>query len=223
MRKDNLKHKDITHPSVLFLPPLRSVMPVPSAPFAAVNSGKQVSSSCVCTDPVAVLPAHCSLIVTLLISHNTRCCTLSGGPPAPFSAEKSEHESVRLTSISVNKENRLSLTWAVMRLVISACVCKRKEVLFSFSRSVIYHYTHKHTHKQPIIEVYGCSCTTWASGLIFSDRRQTSKPGVYLNRAENTTQLDLTRCCCKYMKHPLWCPTLKFEHCLCGSPEKRKQ
>lgn len=56
-RKDNLKHKgnakSICSPS----PPPQSVTSFSSAPYAAVNSRKQLSRSCVYTDPVAMLPA----------------------------------------------------------------------------------------------------------------------------------------------------------------------
>lgn len=56
-RKDNLKHKgnakSICSPS----PPPQSVTSFSSAPYAAVNSRKQLFRSCVYTDPVAMLPA----------------------------------------------------------------------------------------------------------------------------------------------------------------------
>lgn len=78
MRKDNFKHKgnakSICSPS----PPPQSVTSVPSAPYAAVNSRKQLSCSCVYTDPVAMLPAlladcHAVAFSQYAVLHSVAC------------------------------------------------------------------------------------------------------------------------------------------------------
>lgn len=51
MKRDDLEHKDEAHPSFSLFPSLQSVTSVPSVLHAALNSGKQVSYSCVLNWP----------------------------------------------------------------------------------------------------------------------------------------------------------------------------
>lgn len=73
--KDNFKDKDNTNPFVLLLHlhSLSCLSPLHCTPLWTL--GNSYPAAVCYSDPVAVLPAHCSLIVMLLLSHNMQRCT----------------------------------------------------------------------------------------------------------------------------------------------------
>lgn len=102
MRKGNLKHKGNARSICSPSPPAQSVTSFSSAPYAAVNSRKQLSRSCVYTDPVALLPAlladcHAVAFSQYAVLHSVVCKHFSlqnesmcGGRFSFFVLEKSQ-------------------------------------------------------------------------------------------------------------------------------------